>query len=177
MKTKLALFFVVAILLSGCDLLQKATSVNIDTTLKSDIPVVVSAVKSGQVDLSVNAVSFSKSQDLSLSANTDIEPYLKLIKDINMNSLVVTVNGLTDGQTINSLSLDVTGVGNIFTQTNITMSSNSFTPNVSSAVLEQVATKLQGDKMITLTVSGTASGPMSVTVSLSFDTTVVASPL
>jgi len=171
MKIKLTAFALLMAIFPGCDLLQKATEVNIDTTLESNIPLVVAGTKSTQ------AVSFSKSQDLSLSSNTDIEPYLKLIKDINLNSLMVTVNGLTEGQTINSLSLDVTGVGNVFTQTNITMSNNSFTPSVSASVLEQVATKLQGDKTITLTISGNASGAMSVTVSLSFDTTVVASPL
>jgi len=171
MKTRLTAFLVIVLALTSCDMLKKATSVDIDTTLKSDIPVVVAGTKSTQ------AVSFSKSQDLSLSSNAEIEPYLNLIEDINLNSLVVTVNGLTAGQTINSLALDVTGVGNIFTQTNITMTANSFTPTVSAAVLEQVATKLQSDKKITLTLSGNASGAMSVTVSLSFDATVVASPL
>jgi hypothetical protein len=171
MKISLIAFALLIATLPGCDLLEKATEVNIDTTLESNIPLIVPGTKSTQ------AVSFSKSQDLSLSANQDIEPYLKLIKDINLSSLVVTVNGLTAGQTINSLALDVTGVGNIFTQSNITMSNNSFTPAVSASVLEQVATKLQGDKKITLTISGNASGAMSVTVSLSFDATVVASPL
>jgi hypothetical protein len=177
MKTIFTSLLALTLMLSGCDLLKQATTVSISTNLKSDIPVVVAGVKSGQADLSLNAVSFSKSQDLSLSANTDIQPYLNLIEDINLNSLVVTVTGLTGSQTINSLALDVTGVGNIFTQTNITATNNSFTPAVSSTVLEQVATKLQNDKKITLTVSGSASGAMSVTVSLSFDTTVKASPL
>jgi hypothetical protein len=91
-----------------------------------------------------------------------------------LGSLVLTFNGLTAGQEIQSIALDVTGVGNIFTQSNITMTSNSFTPTIAAGKLSQVATKLLADKKITLTVAGTVSGPMSFTVGLNFDTRVIA---
>ncbi len=103
--------------------------------------------------------------------------YLSKIKDINLNSLLVTVSGLTGNQTINSISLDVAGVGNIFTQTNITMTNNSFTPVIPAGKLEQAGTKLNNDKKITLTVSGTTSEAMTFTVSLSFDSEVIATVL
>jgi hypothetical protein len=179
MKTKLILLLTLVAVFSGCDKIKDATTVPIQTNLKADIPVVVTASgkKSAEQAGSVNAVTFTKTQDLSLSGNTDIEPYISKIKSIDVNSLVVTVTGLSAGQTINSVALDVTGVGNIFTQTNISMSNNSFTPVIASGTLDNVATKLTSDKKLTLTVSGNASGPMTFTVSLNFDVTVIAGVL
>jgi hypothetical protein len=178
MKTKIFYFLALVTLLSGCELIKDANTIDIPTDLTADIPVVVVGVKkSVETTGAVNALSFTKSQDLSLGSNADIEPYLEKIKSISLNGLVVTVNGLSSGQTINSISLDVTGVGNVFTQNNITMSNNSFTPTLTSGILSQVATKLVGDKKITLTVSGNVSGPMTFTVNLNFDTVLTAKVL
>lgn len=171
MKTKL-LLLALPFLLSGCELLKDATTVTIDTNLKANIPVVV--VQPGK---GLTAISFTKTADLSLSANADLEPYLSKIDEINLNGTVITVTGLQAGQTINSVSLDVTGVGTLFTQTNITAANNSFSPNIDSGKLTQVASKLTSDKKITLTVSGSASGPMTFTVGVDFDATVVAAAL
>ncbi len=178
MKTKMFYFLVLIALLSGCDLIKDATTVNITTDLKTDIPVVVSAAtKSIDQTGGVNALDFTKSQDLTLANNADIEPYLSKIKELDLNSLVVTITGLSAGQTINSILLDVAGVGNIFTQTSITMTNNSFTPVIAAGKLDQVAAKLSSDKKITLTVLGNVSGPMIFTVSLNFDAAVVANVL
>jgi hypothetical protein len=155
--------------------IKDANTIDIATDLTADIPVVVPGVKkSAEMTGAVLAVSFNKSQDLTLTSNADIEPYLSKIKDISLNTLIVTVNGLTAGQAINSVSLDVTGVGNVFTQTNFTMSNNSFTPVIAAGTLDKVATKLMSDKKITLTVSGNASGAMTFTVSLNFQTVLTA---
>lgn len=179
MKTKLFYLLALTIVFSGCNKIKDAATVPISTELKADIPVVV--VASGKKSLdqigAVNAIGFTKSQDLTLASNVDIEPYLKKIKEITLNSLVVTITGLSAGQTINSVSMEVTGVGNIFTQTNISMSNNSFTPVIVTGTLDLVAAKLTSDKKITLTVLGNASGPMTFTVSLNFDTIVTASLL
>ena len=179
MKTKMIYFFALIPLLAGCDLLKDAATVTISTELKADIPVIVagSGAKSGDQTGAVNAIVFTKSQDLILSSNADIEPYLDKIKEVNLNSLVVTITGLSAGQTINSVALDVAGVGNIFTQTNITMTNNSFTPTIVAATLDQVGAKLFSDKKITLTLSGNASGPMTFTVGLNFDTDIIANVL
>jgi hypothetical protein len=179
MKTKLLLFFSLPFLFTGCDLIKDATEVTIDTNLTANIPVVVTAPGKKSVDQSeaLLAISFTKTQDLALSSNEDIEPYLDKIEEINLNGLVITVTGLTTGQTINSISLDVTGVGNIFTQTNITMSTNSFTPVIAAGKLDQVAAKLSTDRKITLTVSGNASGPMTFNVGCNFDATIIAQAL
>ena len=177
MKTKIISFFFLLTLLTGCDLLKDANTIEIETDLTADVPIVVVGVKSAETTGSLAAISFTKTQDLSLSSNADIEPYLAKIESIGLNNLLVTVTGLTSGQTINSVSLDVAGVGNVFTQNNITMSNNSFTPVIGAGVLNNVATKLTSDKKITLTVSGSASGPMTFTVKLNFETVLVAKVL
>ena len=175
MKTKMILFLSALVMIAGCSLIKDANTIDISTNITADVPVVVGGVKkSAEAAGSVSAISFTKTQDLSLSANADIEPYLSHIKSINLNTLVVTVNGLSAGQTINSVSLDVAGVGNVFTQNNITMSNNSFTPAIGAGVLDNVAAKFTSDKMITLTISGSVSGAMSFTVSLNFETVLTA---
>ena len=172
MKTKLILALAIPLFIAGCDLIKDATTVEIDTTLKANIPVVVVQPQKG-----LAAISFTKTQDLTLASNTDLEPYLSKIEEISLNGVTITVTGLQAGQTINSVALDVTGVGNIFTQTNITSTNNSFSPVIDSGKLSQVATKLTNDLKITLTVSGSASGPMTFTVGVNFDATVVAAAL
>jgi hypothetical protein len=176
MKTRLVLSLTLIIALTGCELIKDKATVPISTQLKADVPLVIvtPGTKSGNEAGAENAIVFNKSQTLSLTDNTDIKPYLDKIKEIDLNSLVVTVTGLTAGQTINSVALDVTGVGNVFTQTNITSTNNSFTPTLATGVLGQVSTKLLNDKMITLTLSGNVSGPMNITVSLNFGVDVVA---
>ena len=173
------LLFAMIPVFAACELLEDAATVSISTELKADIPVAVvsSGTKSADQAGGVNAIDFSKSQDLILSANTDIEPYLDKIKEVNLNSLLVTITGLGEGQTINSVALDVADVGNIFTQTNITMTNNSFTPAITEGILDLVGSKLFADKKISLTLSGNASGPMTFNVGLNFDTEIVANVL
>jgi len=165
--------------LSGCDLLKKASEIKITTNLSTDLPVVVTAplTKSGAITGTTTTIDYTKTVDLRLDSNPDIEPYLSKIQSINLKGLVVTINGLSEGQTINSVTLAAEGVGTIFTQTDITMSNNSFTPAVDQAKFTDSSTKLLNDKKLTLTVSGAASGPMTFTVSCNFDTEVVAQVL
>lgn len=163
------------LMLAGCSLIKDAAEVTITTDLTTTIPVVVTGAKS--VDIEPISIAFSQSQDLELAENEDIEPYLEKIREIHMKSLVVTVNGLTSGQSIGTIALDVTGVGNICTQMNITSTGNSFTPSIATGILEQVGAKLKSDRKITFTVHGDASGPMAFTVNLVFDTDIVAGAL
>lgn len=158
MKSRLLLLLVPFIILTGCDKVKDATSITVDTTLKNNIPVTVPATKSEA------AVSFSKSQDLSLADNTDLSKYLSKIDQIDLSNVVITITGLTGTQTINPISLDVAGVGTVFTQANITATNPSFTPTVSATILAAMGTKLKADKKLTFTVSGSASGPMTFTV-------------
>lgn len=105
MKTKVTSFFFLLTMLSGCELFKEANTIEITTDLTADVPVVVAGIKSAETSGSVAAISFTKTQDLSLSSNADIEPYLSKIKAINLNNLILTVNGLSSGQTIISVSL------------------------------------------------------------------------
>lgn len=174
MKTKLLALFILLVAITGCDKIKEEATVSVSTQLTSSIPVVVTGTSGSLKSTEKTAIVFSKSQELSLSGNTDLSKYINKLKEIDLRSLVVTVNGLTAGQEIQSIALDVTGVGNIFTQSNITMANNSFTPTIAAGKLAQVATKLLADKKITLTVAGSVSGPMSFTVGLNFDTRVIA---
>jgi len=178
MKTKIALFFASLLLVSGCDKIKDLADVTLSTDLSMNIPVVISPAKSASVVLRDIAVAtFSATQDLSLGDNEDVEPYLSKIKSIDLKSLVVTVTGLSEGQTINTISLAVTGVGTICTQTNITSVSNSFTPVINETMLSEAEAKFKSDKKITVTVSGEASGPMTFTVGLVFDADIKAGAL
>ena len=174
MKTRLFYFFVSLVAFGGCDKIKDATTINVSTHLQTNIPVTVTQVGMKSLDLisTGTPITFTKTQDLTLTDNADLAQYTERIKAIDLNSLVVTISGLTADQTINSITLNVAGVGNIFTQTNITSTNNSFTPAIASAVLDQVANKLTTDRKITLTVSGNASGAMSFTVGLNIDTTL-----
>ena len=170
MKSKLLLYLVPFMMLSGCSKIKDATSITVNTELQNNIPVTVSAGKSTK---GVEAATFSATQDLSLANNSDLEPYLSKIDEINLSNLVITITGLTTGQTINSISLDVTGVGTVFTQTNITMTNNSFTPSVSSTILTQMGSKLKADKKLTFTLTGNASGAMTFVVGCNMDAKVI----
>lgn len=172
MKTKLIYFFALIVVFAGCDKIKDSATIPISTELKANIPVVVLTQGKKSFD-KAGTIAFTKTQDLTLASNADIEPYMARIKEVGLNSLVVTITGLSAGQTINTVSLDVTGVGNIFTQTNITMSNNIFTPVIAETTLDLVAAKLTADRKITLTVSGTASETMSFTVGLNFDAIVI----
>jgi hypothetical protein len=179
MKSRAILFIVLISFLSGCNLIKKASEVKISTSLTTDLPVVVVAAPTKSLDLNavVTDINFSKSLDLVLDSNPDIKPYLSKIRSISLKSLLITINGLSAGQTITTVSLAVDGVGTIFTRTGITMENNSFTPVIAAGVLDNVSAKLLSDKKITLTVSGAASGPMTFTVNCNFDTSVTASVL
>lgn len=180
MKTRLVLALTLIIALTGCEMIKDKATVPISTQLKADVPIVIvtpGAAKSGNQAGAESAIVFSKSQDLSLSDNTDIKPYLDKIKEVDLTTLAVTITGLSAGQTINSVALDVTGVGNVFTQTNITSTNNTFTPTLTTGILDLVSAKLLKDKLVTLTLSGNASGPMTITVSLNFGVEVVANVL
>lgn len=175
---KIKIFFLLAglVLFAGCDAIKDAATVSFTTEIKTDIPVVITGlgVKSPDAFVANAPIAFSETQELNIADNQDIEPYLSKIKEIDINSIVVTVSGLTEGQSINSVSLDVAGIGNVITQTGITMTNNTFTPSVSEAVLDKVTEKLKSERKITVTVAGNVSGPMSFTVGLNMDAKVIA---
>ena len=178
MKTRLSLLFVALLLLPGCDWFDSVDDVTVSTNLTMDIPVAVTGTgKSAALNTKIAVYNFSVSQDLSLADNEDVEPYLQKIKSIDIKSLHVTVTGLTSGQTINTISLSVTGVGTICSQTNITSTSNTFTPQIDAELLKQAEDKFRSEKKITVTVAGSTNAIMTFTVNLDFETDIVANAL
>jgi hypothetical protein len=175
MKSKILIVLAICFSIAGCDKIKDATSITVNTKLEMSIPISVISVgmKSATLTSTATAYTFSKTQDLSLESNTDISPYLSKINEISMNGVIITISGLSAGQTINSISLDVACIGNVFTQTNITAANNSFTPNVAAGILSQMGTKLKADNKLTFTISGNASGTMTFTVGINIDTKVV----
>jgi len=178
MKTKIALLLFITLMFGGCQWIKDQAEVDFSTDLTLNVPVTVSDNnKSTELQAELTALNFSESKDLKLADNEDIEPYLDKLRKIDMKSLAVTVTGLTSGQTINTMSLDATGVGTLCTQTNITSTNNTFTPQVDAAKLTQAGEKLKNDRVLTLTLTGNVSGPMVFNVGLVFAADVTAGAL
>lgn len=169
-------FLIFLIALAGCDQIRDAATVIIKTHFETTIPVIVTSqgLQAFSFDAAGVPVNFSITQDLFLEDNFDITPYLAKIKRIDMSKIGVTVTGLTSGQTINTVSIDVEGVGNIITKTGISMTNNTFTPLIASSLFDKVAAKLLEDRKVTVTVSGAVSEPMSFNVGVNIDADVVA---
>jgi hypothetical protein len=165
MKLSLSLLFAAFLVLSGCEKIKDATSIKVDTSFNVDFPVTTNQSKA-------TASTFSQTEVLSLADNSDLESYLSRIDEIDLSNVVITVEGLTEGQTINTLSLSAEGIGTILTVTDITMANNSFTPEVSSSILTQMGNKLNSNGSLTFTVSGETSGPMTFVVSAGMDAKV-----
>jgi len=177
MKTKLTLLLAAVMLLPGCDLFKKAAELTITTNLTADIPVIVAPGKSADIITEANAVNFSGTAVLSLADNPDLKDYLEKLREIDLKSVVITVNGLTAGQTISTVTVAVTGSGELGTQTNITYTNNSFTPAVNASVYSKAEAALLANQEITITATGSASGAMSFAVHLNFTSAIVVGAL
>jgi len=176
MKTKMTLILATIFLLGGCSLIKDAATVTIDTELTSSLTILIDGKKSS--DLIENGeFSFTKTMDLRLDENTEIEPYLEKIREIGLNSLAVTITGLYSNQVISTIALDVTGVGNVCTQTNVTSSTNSFTPEVSEDTFNKVAAKLTNDLKITYTIHGFVNLPGTFVITTNWGAKVTAGAL
>lgn len=185
MKIRLLFLFSLIVAIVGCNSIKDATTLPIKTTLQISIPVnvvdpsiSVVATSPSSMKVAVSPISFADTVDLILSNNTQLVDYKDKIKQINIDSLVITVTGLNEGQTINSVSLKVTNINNvasigIFDKTNITSVNNSFKPNIPPGILDLVAAKLEADKQIRLIVYGEVSGPMAFNVGISLASRVI----
>ncbi len=177
MKIKLLSLIAFVFLFTGCNKIKDATTLTINTKLEKNLVIDATSwlagMKSGNLLAVGTPVSFSKTQDLTLDANVDLASYTSRIKQINLNSVVVTVTGLPVDQTINSVKLNITGVGDVINQTNITSVNNSFSPVITTAMFDAIEAKLTADRKITITVSGSATSSMTFTVGISIDSSVV----
>ncbi len=176
-SSKLIVLFTLIFTLFSCDKIKELATISISTKFETDFPISINAstfTKSESIPLASTLENFSITEEIKIEENFDLEPYLKKIKEIDLNSVVITITGLTAGQTIQTVSLSVAGVGNIITLNNITMTNNSFTPVVSKTLLDQVSNKLLNEKKISVTVQGVGTAPLTGTIKLSIDAKVVA---
>ena len=177
MKIKLLSLIVVVFLFTSCSKIKDATTLTINTKLEQSLVIDqtswLAAMKSADLVSVGTPVNFSKTQDLTLAANIDLAAYTSRIKQINLNSVMVTVTGIPAGQTINSVKLNITGVGDVINQTNITSTNNTFSPVITTAMFDAIEAKLTADRKITLTVSGSATASMLITVGISIDSSVI----
>ena len=176
MKTKMTFILAAIILFGGCNLIKDAATVTIDTDLTSALTVVVDAKKSADA-LVVGDFPFTKTEELRLDQNTDIEPYLEKIREIKLNSLEITITGLLPGQVISTISLDVDGVGNVCTQTNVSSANSTFTPSVTATTFKKVAEVLTNTHKITYTIHGFVNMPGTFVITSKYGAKVTAGAL
>ena len=177
MKIKLLSLIAFVFVFTSCKQIKDATTLTINTKLQQSMVIDqtswIASMKSADLLAVGTPVTFSKTQDLTLDANIDLAAYTSRIKQINLNSVVVTVTGIPADQTINSVKLNIAGVGDIFSQTNITAANNSFTPTVATSILDAIEAKLTAERKVTLTVSGSATSSMTITIGISIDSSVI----
>lgn len=103
---KLICLLIVLCAFFSCDWLEDATTVDIDTNLKFNIPVSSTAVQTKSASASEAATyTFEGSDIISLSENSDVADYLKHIESMKLNGNTSLVfSGMTNGNTINSIS-------------------------------------------------------------------------
>ncbi len=178
MKRFTLLLFTIPSLFFSCDKIDDANTVEFDRTLSVEIPVDIAppaaiAGKSAAADF-----NFSQSQTISLGEIEDITEYLNKIKTIEINNLEISFDGFEEGEEITTIDISVTGVGLLATLNNITSVNNSYSPEIDSAKLTQVATIFSSTKAITISVSGsTNTAPMDFDVNMDFDCHIEAEAL
>lgn len=177
MKKNLALFFALAILLTGCGWIGGLLTKDVDTNLIIDIPVNIVSGKSASSTAAV-MTGYNESKMYYLDDNKDIADHLSKIDEIDLKSLKVTVTGLSGDQVVNTISVSVFGIGELASYSNITPGTGAFTPQVNKTNLETAAKQLLEDQKMEFVVSGDASGePMTFSVELNFTTLITVSIL
>lgn len=175
MKNRILLYMVMVFTLTSCEALKDLFSVEVETTLETDIPVQVLASGTPLKSAGADVYTYSATGTLTLDENEDLEEYLDVIESITIESVEITIQGLSRDQVIESLVLSVEGIGTLVELTNITSSSGTFTPDISSTLLDQVCTTLETEKQITATVTGTSNyAPLQFTIQLAADVVVKA---
>ncbi|WP_346857125.1 hypothetical protein [uncultured Draconibacterium sp.] len=169
MKRFMSLLLLVPLLLFSCDKIEDANTIDFDTNMDMYIDVGVEGNTAVLVKSAAD-YTFSESGYASLYDNSDLWDYLDHIKSIEVDNLEIMFYGLESGAQINSITLSVSGVGDIVTLQNITSANSTQHPTISSSVLTQLANHLINNLEITATVSGTTdTGPMWFGINISYD--------
>jgi hypothetical protein len=177
MKIKTAILLAILVALGGCDWIRDLSKVELETDLIVNVPLTSVGKKSAETGNTVQDVSFTGSAVLSLDENEDISPYLEKLREIDLQTVTVTINGLTSFQTITTVSLSVPGVGTICTHANITSTTGAFNPQIDAAKLKKAGEKLMDELSITVTVSGTSTTPITNIANIIFGAKVTAGAL
>lgn len=170
MKNTILFLLIIPAFLFSCDKIDEINTIEFDTTLSMDVPVVV-VDPSAQLQKSAQEeFAFAVTQTTRLSDISEISDYLNKLKSIDINDLELVISNLGEGEEINSIEVSVTGAGTLVTLTNISATNNVQNPDIDNAVLVQAATILNSTKEVELTVSGTTNtAPMDFIVNMDFD--------
>ncbi len=177
MKIKTVILLAILVTLGGCEWIKNLGNVDFDTDLVLNVLVTSDLKKGSETGAETADFNFTGSAILSLEENEDIEPYIKKLKEIDIEDVKVTFSGLLSGQTINTIALSVTGVGIICTHSNITSATGTFTPSIDEDMLLKAGKKLLNDESITVVVSGTSSVIIENLVTIVFGAKVTAGAL
>ncbi len=177
MRKLLILFILTPVLFASCNKIKEAAYVNINTTLSVEIPVEVDTTTTEDKSALVS-YAFSQSLTESLEENDKVKDYLDLLKKIEVIDVNIKFRGLVGDQMIQSVVIELEGVGTLATFTNINPSNMEFTPDINSSVLVQISNQLYHTRELTVTVSGiTNKVPMNFVVATYFNLDIEASPL
>ncbi len=177
MKIKAVILLAILVTLGGCEWIRNLGNVDFETDLVLNVLVSSDMKKGANTATEIADFSFTGSEVLSLEENEDIEPYIKKLKEIDLQDVKVTFSGLLSGQTITTIALSVSGVGIICTHSNITSTTGTFTPAIDEDMLLKAGKKLLKDGSITVVVSGTSSVIIENLVNIVFGAKVTAGAL
>lgn len=163
MKKLTTIALVLIVTLGGCEKIKNLAEVNIKTHFIVSVPVNNSLHKAISVEESLLDVDFSGTATLNLQTNEEISEYMNKLRNIDFESLLITVEGLDAEQEIISASISIANIGTICSVKNITASNNTVQPEVDRDKLKKAGKKLMDDGQITINISGTSSKPIQAT--------------
>jgi len=94
MNNRILLFLVMVFILTSCETFKDLFSVEIETTLETDIPVQVASSGTPLKSAGADSYTFIATGILSLDENEDLEEYLEKIESISIESLEITIEEL-----------------------------------------------------------------------------------
>jgi hypothetical protein len=167
-------FFVFSLV--ACD---EWSTVVVDTTLSKTITTEVENPESPSQSLkSTVSFPFYEEDTINLGDNNDLEEYLDQIKEIDIYSATCSLNGIHDGEVINELTITAIDAGFSVTLTDINKNNNAITLEISGENLKALGDYLLQYETLPINISGTSSfAPMTLSVSLDFETAIKASVL
>lgn len=177
---------VVFLLFASCDKIKEATTVEIETDLKVDVPIITTGTANAtkSAEAGINAYTFGGSKTFSLTENDDIETYINNIDDIIADGLAsIQITGVPVGGTINTCVLKY-GVSPTAGTTAFTLSTpiNAVNGTITITDVAWVNTllgilKQNKTAVYKIDISGTASFDVNHVVKINIPVLIKANPL